>query len=95
MATALRAYRRWALDHPAEFGLAYGTPVPGYRAPADRTIRAGARIGDYLNGLLVQAHEQGRLDQAAIEDRAASLPRPPPSSWSSCGNGVTTAAPPR
>src|SRR5687767_11355134 len=33
---ALLAYRRWVVAHPAEFGLAYGTPVPGYHAPAER-----------------------------------------------------------
>jgi len=28
----VHAFRRWAVDHPHEFGLIYGTPVPGYRA---------------------------------------------------------------
>jgi AcrR family transcriptional regulator len=30
-----RAVRHWALDHPAEYALLYGTPVPGYTAPPD------------------------------------------------------------
>src|SRR3954454_17124108 len=33
----LWAYRTWSVEHPAEFGLLYGAPVPGYRAP-ERTI---------------------------------------------------------
>lgn len=29
------AFRRWALTSPARFQLLYGSPVPGYRAPAE------------------------------------------------------------
>ena len=32
-----RAVRRWARRHPHEYTLIYGSPVPGYRAPADTT----------------------------------------------------------
>src|SRR6185312_17499730 len=32
MATA-RAVREWAVTHPQEFALIYGSPVPGYQAP--------------------------------------------------------------
>jgi Tetracyclin repressor-like, C-terminal domain len=28
------AVRRWALAHPNEYALIYGSPVPGYVAPA-------------------------------------------------------------
>jgi len=31
-------YRRWALDHPVDFALIYGTPIPGYHAPSDVTV---------------------------------------------------------
>jgi AcrR family transcriptional regulator len=31
---ATHAFRSWAVRHPHEFGLIYGTPVPGYTAPA-------------------------------------------------------------
>jgi len=37
-----RAIRDWALAEPAEYALLYGSPVPGYQAPAD-TIAAAAR----------------------------------------------------
>jgi len=30
---ACHAIRDWSRAHPAEFGLLYGTPVPGYYAP--------------------------------------------------------------
>lgn len=36
--------RAWALEHPHEYALVYGTPVPGYEAPADRTTPAGTRV---------------------------------------------------
>ncbi len=70
---ALRAYRGWALAHPAEFGLAYGAPVPGYAAPAERTIRAGARAGDFFHGLLMRAWAEGGLRLAPIRARGRRL----------------------
>ncbi len=30
---ACRAVRAWSVEHPGEFALLYGTPVPGYAAP--------------------------------------------------------------
>lgn len=43
LAAVMGAYRRWALEHRAEFLLVYGTPVPGYQAPPDGTTAAAAR----------------------------------------------------
>jgi hypothetical protein len=59
--------------HPAEFGLAYGTPVPGYVAPPEDTVPAGTRIGRFALGLLVRAHAAGRLDPDTLHRRAARL----------------------
>jgi AcrR family transcriptional regulator len=39
-----RAARRWAVGHPAGWALLYGTPVPGYHAPAERTVGVGTRV---------------------------------------------------
>ena len=39
-----RAARRWAVAHPARWALLYGSPVPGYHAPAERTVGAGTRV---------------------------------------------------
>jgi AcrR family transcriptional regulator len=42
----IRALRRWAVDHPAEFGLVFGTPVPGYDTPDEGpVIEACRRFG--------------------------------------------------
>ncbi len=38
------AVRRWAIDQPARWALLYGSPVPGYHAPAERTIGPGTRV---------------------------------------------------
>ncbi|MFE0427098.1 TetR-like C-terminal domain-containing protein, partial [Streptomyces sp. NPDC058953] len=38
------AVRAWALAHPHEYALIYGSPVPGYTAPGD-TIGPAARVG--------------------------------------------------
>ncbi len=38
------ALRRWALDRPHDFALIYGSPVPDYEAPAERTVKAGTEV---------------------------------------------------
>ncbi|GIG23610.1 putative HTH-type transcriptional regulator [Cellulomonas chitinilytica] len=70
---ALRAYRTWSVQHPAQFGLAFGAPVPGYRAPADRTIAVAVRPGSRVMGLYARAHAAGLVDPDVLERRAARL----------------------
>ncbi len=36
--------RIWALANPSRWALAYGSPVPGYSAPADQTNEPGTRV---------------------------------------------------
>ncbi|MER6671696.1 TetR/AcrR family transcriptional regulator [Streptomyces sp. NPDC000983] len=48
--------RRWALAHPHEYALIYGSPVPGYSAP-ETTVPAAARVGEVLIGILRDAHQ--------------------------------------
>ena len=55
-----RAVRTWALANPHEYALIYGSPVPGYRAPAD-TVPAAARVLTPLARLLADAHADGTL----------------------------------
>lgn len=45
-----RAVRAWALAHPHEYALIYGSPVPGYSAPQD-TVGPASRVGLVLIGL--------------------------------------------
>ena len=39
-----RAARQWAVDQPASWALLYGSPVPGYHAPRERTVGPGTRV---------------------------------------------------
>ncbi|MEV7727977.1 TetR/AcrR family transcriptional regulator [Streptomyces sp. NPDC087917] len=49
------AIRVWALAHPHEYALVYGSPVPGYSAPAD-TIGPASRAANVLIGIARSAH---------------------------------------
>jgi AcrR family transcriptional regulator len=67
-----RAVRDWALGHPHEWGLIFGTPVPGYQAPED-TVAPYARIAAAMVRPVVEAKEAGRLEQASGGDVPAEL----------------------
>jgi len=45
--------RDWAVAHPHEYALVYGSPVPGYTAPED-TAAPAWRVPRLLTGLLVE-----------------------------------------
>jgi AcrR family transcriptional regulator len=50
--TIARAARRWAVVHPARWALLYGSPVPGYHAPAEHTVAVGTRVvGAFLDAV--------------------------------------------
>lgn len=55
-----RAMRRWALERPHEWGLIFGTPVPGYEAP-QATVEPYARVASALVRPVVEAKKAGRL----------------------------------
>ncbi|MEU9251836.1 TetR/AcrR family transcriptional regulator [Streptomyces sp. NPDC048270] len=50
------AVRAWALEHPHEYALIYGSPVPGYSAPAD-TIGPASRVGNAFIAIARDAYE--------------------------------------
>lgn len=58
-----RAVRRWAVDQPARWALLYGSPVPGYHAPAERTVGPGTRV----IGTLFAAVADGIAAGAVVE----------------------------
>src|SRR5438874_3856333 len=68
-AAACGAVRGWALANPNEYALIYGTPVPGYVAPA-ATIAPAARVSSVLLGILSDA--AGHLPPATAEDNVPS-----------------------
>ncbi len=55
-----RAVRSWALENPHQWGLIFGTPIPGYEAPQD-TVEPYVRVAVALVRPLVAAEEAGRL----------------------------------
>ena len=57
--TTCHAVRTWALAHPQEYALIYGSPVPGYAAPAD-TIVPASRVPAVLISILIDMHSRGR-----------------------------------
>jgi AcrR family transcriptional regulator len=74
-----RAVRTWALAHPHEYALLYGSPVPGYRAPED-TVPAASRVGVVLGRILGDAAQagvlpdvSGGLDTGLVSAEAAAV----------------------
>ncbi|MFF5110834.1 TetR/AcrR family transcriptional regulator [Streptosporangium sp. NPDC000509] len=55
------AVRDWALAHPHEYALLYGSPVPGYRAPQD-TVPAAVRDTAVYGRIVSDAHRAGALN---------------------------------
>jgi AcrR family transcriptional regulator len=62
---ACRALRGWALAHPHEYALVYGSPVPGYRAP-EATIGPASRVAAVLGRIIGDALAAGALDPPAL-----------------------------
>jgi hypothetical protein len=62
--------RSWALAHPAEYGLIYGNPVPGYAAPPD-TVEPAAKVILLLVDIVVDAAD--RLQPLTAAPIAAPL----------------------
>jgi AcrR family transcriptional regulator len=48
---ACGAVRSWALAHPHEYALIYGSPVPGYRAP-EATVGPATRVARVVGGIV-------------------------------------------
>ncbi|MEU5260251.1 TetR/AcrR family transcriptional regulator [Amycolatopsis sp. NPDC021455] len=76
-----RAVRSWALAHPAEYGLLYGNPVPGYAAPpetvepASKVILLLAAVVQDAPGELPPVPAPVRPDlRRLLDERSAALP---------------------
>jgi AcrR family transcriptional regulator len=67
-----RAMRAWALAHPNEWGLIFGTPVPGYRAP-EQTVEPYAVIAGALVRPVIDAWEAGVLHPTEPSTVSAAL----------------------
>jgi AcrR family transcriptional regulator len=67
------AYRQWALEHPERFQLIFGTPLPGYSAPAPITLPAAERGLSALIGVLAGAQASGLLKTDHLPPMSADL----------------------
>ena len=56
------AVRTWALARPHEWGLLFGSPVPGYRAPEETVVPYG-RLATAFVRPVAEAYRGGRLHQ--------------------------------
>lgn len=92
LAAMCQAYREWAIAHPHEFALVFGTPVPGFAAPEDGpTADAGARFGG------VFATEFGRVWEETgfalpEQRRSATLERELVLAGQECGASLPAGA---
>ena len=50
---ACRAVRAWAVAHPHEYALIYGSPVAGYKAP-ESTVQPASRVAIALLGIVAR-----------------------------------------
>ncbi|MFE0024803.1 TetR/AcrR family transcriptional regulator [Amycolatopsis sp. NPDC059021] len=48
------ATRAWAKDHPHEYALIYGSPIPGYQAPQDTIAPAGRVARALINAMRLE-----------------------------------------
>jgi len=59
MLATSRAFRRWAVDHPSEFGLLFATPPTGFAHPPDTPCEeASNRFGTVFAGTFIQMWEE-------------------------------------
>jgi AcrR family transcriptional regulator len=67
-----RSLRDWALQHPHEYALLYGAPVPGYHAPELTTAEA-SRASRVLSGLVRDAWQAGAITPEKIPDVSVAM----------------------
>ncbi|MGZ5393822.1 MAG: TetR-like C-terminal domain-containing protein [Mycobacterium sp.] len=58
--------RGWAVEHPAGWTLLYGSPVPGYRVPAERTVGPGTRVVAALFDAVAAGIAAGEISKTEV-----------------------------
>ncbi len=87
LATLGLAYRDWAVAYPQRYQLIFGTPIPGYEAPADITVPAAGWALVPLIETIQALSTAGRL---RVERSAAMTPelRSMLEAWSQFTGGI-------
>jgi AcrR family transcriptional regulator len=82
---ACRAVRAWALAHPHEYALVYGSPVPGYQAP-EQTIGPASRVAAVLGEIIAGAcRDAGRTNPGQLTTGPPTTASTPPGEPSNPG----------
>jgi AcrR family transcriptional regulator len=72
LAAASRAFRRWALADPREFGLLFGSPIPGIEVRSDDDANpanaAAERFGQVFGDLIARIYQASPFPIPADED---------------------------
>ncbi len=66
------AIRSWAKEHPHEYALIFGSPVPNYQAPQD-TIAAASRVTLALGSILAARFVDQPTPPAPVDPRYVSV----------------------
>jgi AcrR family transcriptional regulator len=83
-----RAVRTWALAHPHDYSLIYGSPVPGYRAPADTVDPAL-----WVTRAALSVLHDGVLDGEVDVQPRSSVPRAVHADFTTIRDGLGTDLP--
>jgi AcrR family transcriptional regulator len=62
----LLAYRQWAVEHPVDFQLIYGSPIPGYQAPGEVTVPIVVRGFKVIIGLIEALLQAGQINRETV-----------------------------
>lgn len=84
------AVRGWALREPATYALLFGSPVPGYQAPGERTTGPGTRVIAALVQVWADAHAAGAIRGLEMPER---VPRKLAADVRRIRSGFPTTAP--
>jgi AcrR family transcriptional regulator len=77
-----RAFRRWSVAHPAEFGLMFGSPLPGLANPVDPVEKrnpdspthvAGARFAGVFGALFAEVWARAPFEVPPAEEIPPAL----------------------
>jgi AcrR family transcriptional regulator len=64
--------RYWAVAHPQQYGLIFGSPIPGYAAPPG-TVGPASRVPLLLGGLLVDLMSDAAYDAGANPEPSTAV----------------------
>ena len=84
------AVREWAVAQPHDYALVYGSPVPGYEAPAD-TVDPAARVSLVALRLVADGVAAGEID--LTPDGSTPMPRSVHAEMAALRGGVGLAIP--